>query len=66
MLVCHFVDPDLGVEKEGAAEQGDIDFEMGGRGGGLRHLLHTSIRASRNIQAEPFSFIFFLDKKNNF
>ena len=39
---------------------------MGGGGGGLRHLLHTSIRASRNIQAEPFSFIFFLDKKTTF
>ena len=28
MFVCHFVDPDLGVEKEGTTE-GDIDFELG-------------------------------------
>ena len=32
MFVCHFVDPDLVVEKEGAAEEGDIDFEIVGWG----------------------------------
>ena len=35
MLVCHFVDLDLGVkvffEKEGVMESGDVDVEMRGQ-----------------------------------
>ena len=30
MFVFHFVDPDLGVEKEGETQEEDINFEIGG------------------------------------
>ena len=32
MFVCHFVDPGLGVEKEGKQNEEGIDFETGGWG----------------------------------
>ena len=32
MFVCDFVDPKLVIEKERATGEGDINFEIGGRG----------------------------------
>ena len=55
MFVYHFVDPDLWIgiilEKERAAENGGVDFEIGDIG-----TLHTCIKDYRKFHEEPVCF----------
>ena len=63
MLICHFVDPDLGDTKEVATEQRNKRHWFWNTG--FRYLLHTTTRGSEKFQAES-AYIFFMAKKNNF
>ena len=51
MLACHFIDPDLKVDKGGNKIRGHSFLN-----GGLKHLLHTSTWHSGKFPAESVCF----------
>ena len=63
MFVWHFVDPDLGVEKEGTTEKDDIDFGM--ERSDTCYLLVLAGQENFKQRLSRFSF-FFRTKFNSF